>query len=150
MKRFVVSGAGFLTTFGLDCDAGSKPALVTDDAGAAQRTLMHNAKGKDCVTPCISDLSLFNGLNRSDEDLGLSAQNIWHLSKDYGWNQCKAFEAMLLDTSPNASNTDHTPFLFISKFCQEVSSINVLYQSNPCVSFQCAAKHYWLSHTIRR
>lgn len=109
VRRFVVSDAGFLATFGM----GSKPALVNADAGAAQRALMHKA-GKDQVSPGISDLSLFIGLDRSDEDLGLPAQNIWHLSKDYGWNHDEAYKAMLDDTSPNASNTDHTPFLFIS------------------------------------
>lgn len=108
----VVSDAGFLVTFGLD--SSNKPALVDSDAAATQRALLHNVKGNDVVHPCISDLSLFIGLDRSDQELNLPARNIWHLSKDYGWNHDKAFQAMLSDTSPGASTAEHTPFLFIS------------------------------------
>ena len=105
VKSFVVSDAGFLTTFGTDNDTG----LVGADVGAKQRALVQHH-----VSPCISDLSLFIGLNKSDNELNLPAQNIWHLSKDYGWDHDKAFQAMLHDSSPDARNTDHTPFLFIS------------------------------------
>ncbi|KAL7541020.1 hypothetical protein ACHAXR_010560, partial [Thalassiosira sp. AJA248-18] len=79
--KFVVSGAGFLKTFGIGSDAGTKPSLVDADAGAYQRKLMRNVKGEYAVTPGFSDLSLFIGLDRSDEDLKLPAQNIWHLRR---------------------------------------------------------------------
>mmetsp|Transcript_8117 Transcript_8117/g.14135 ORF Transcript_8117/g.14135 Transcript_8117/m.14135 type:complete len:630 (-) Transcript_8117:204-2093(-) len=115
VNNFVVSDAGFLATFGIDDDGAiNKPVLVDADAGAAQRTLMRNTKGTSTVTPCVSDLSLFIGLDRSDDDLKLPAQNIWHLSNDYGWDHDSAWEAMVNDTSPKASTADHTPFLFIS------------------------------------
>lgn len=114
VRKFVVSDAGFLATFGIDSDTGGKAALVNTDAGAAQRALMHTFKDTDAVTPCISDLSLFIGLDRSDVDLKLPAQNIWHLSEEYGWSHDDAFGAMLKDTSPEASTAKHTPFLFIS------------------------------------
>ena len=72
-RKFVVSDAGFLTTFGVN---GSK-ALVGVNAGARQRLLMHGAKGTSSnVDPCISTLFLFIGLDRTDEDIGLPAQNV--------------------------------------------------------------------------
>ena len=113
-KKFVVSDAGFLKTFGIDSEAGTKSSLVGREAGAAQRALMHSVKGTDAVTPCVSDLSLFIGLDRTDEDLGLPAQNVWHLSKDFGWDHDAAYKAMLNDASPDASKAEHIPFLFIS------------------------------------
>eukprot|EP00581_Thalassiosira_minuscula_P029978 CAMPEP_0183763760 /NCGR_PEP_ID=MMETSP0739-20130205/9903_1 /TAXON_ID=385413 /ORGANISM="Thalassiosira miniscula, Strain CCMP1093" /LENGTH=488 /DNA_ID=CAMNT_0026002219 /DNA_START=1 /DNA_END=1467 /DNA_ORIENTATION=- len=109
VNKFVVSGAGFLTTFGIG-DHG----LVDANAGAAQRTLMRKSKGATIVNPCISDLSLFIGLDRCDNDLKLPAQNIWHISKEYGWNHDRAWQAMMTDSSPTASTAEHTPFLFIS------------------------------------
>ena len=109
VKKCVVSDAGFLTTFGVD--SVDRPTLVNPKAGAAQRLLMHNAKGMDVVTPCISDLSLFIGLDRSDVDLELPAQNIWHLQS---WDHDAAWTRMMNDTSPEDSVAEKTPFLFIS------------------------------------
>ena len=115
VKNFVVSNAGILKTFGLDSDDDAKHALVSREAGATQRSLLHKDKntsvlevddgvfevstkeGGDKVSPCISDISLFIGLDRSDKDLGLLAQNIWHV---HDWDHDKAFQKMLKDASP--------------------------------------------------
>eukprot|EP00985_Skeletonema_marinoi_P035236 scaffold46018_cov153-Skeletonema_marinoi.AAC.1 len=131
VKRFVVSDAGVLATFGIDSDVNAKHALVGDEAGAVQRSLLHkdknvsvlevddgifevlSTKEHDNVSPCISDLSLFIGLDRSDKDLGLLAQNVWHV---HDWDHDEAFQKMLNDTSADLSTADETqtPFLFIS------------------------------------
>jgi len=105
---------GFIGTFGSDYDTENKSALVNANAGGAQRALMNDSKEHEAVAPCISDVSLFIGLNRSDEDLKLLAQNIWHLSKDYGWSHDKAFDAMIDSTDPGSNTSEHAPFLFIS------------------------------------
>lgn len=104
----VVSDAGFLATFGGSNDG---EGLVKSKAGAAQRALMHTTKGADAATPCISDLSLFIGLNRSDGDLKLPAQNIWHV---HSWDHDTNWKQMTNDTTPEDCTAERTPFLFIS------------------------------------
>ena len=115
VKRFVVSDAGVMKTFGINGDESAKShALVGDEAGAVERSLLckdeaisvlevytgvfevKSTKAHDKVSPCISDLSLFIGLDRSDKDLGLRAQNVWHV---HDWDHDKAFQKMLDDTS---------------------------------------------------
>ncbi len=114
VKRFVVSDAGVMKTFGIDENAKHAHALVSGEAGAVQRSLLRkdkkvsvyevddgifevvSTKKRSKVSPCVSDLSLFIGLDRSDKDLGLLAQNIWHL---HDWDHDKAFQNMLTHTS---------------------------------------------------
>ena len=106
VKKFVISDAGVMKTFGLDSDDYSKhKALVDIEAGTLQRSLFHkqNDKKLDAVTPCISDLSLFIGLDRSDNDLGLLAQNIWHV---HDWDHDEAWRKMMSDTSAGELTVD--------------------------------------------
>ncbi len=123
VKRFVVSDAGVMKTFGID--ENDKHALVSGKAGAAQRSLLRKdenvsvvevddgifevTSAKKCsrVSPCASDLSLFIGLDRSDKDLGLLAQNIWHL---HDWDHDKAFQNMLSHTSAG----EFVPLMYIT------------------------------------
>lgn len=109
---------------------------MNTDAGSYQRSLMHNSKGEDVVAPCISDLSLFIGMNRTDSDLNLPAQNIWHLSKEYGWNHDEAFKSMLSDTSTAAS----TPFLFISNESAKDRDFSLRHPGKSTSEIICLAK----------
>jgi all-trans-retinol 13,14-reductase len=98
-RQFVVSDAGIIKTFGMDSDQDSiDQALVNAEHGAVQRALLHKNKDEkhDAVSACISDLCLFIGLDRSDKDLGLIAQNIWHV---HDWNHDEAWQKMSNDTS---------------------------------------------------
>ena len=62
---------------------------------------MHGAKGtSSIVDPCISTLFLFIGLDRTDEDIGLPAQNVWHMSTDCGWDHDQAYKTMIKLTKP--------------------------------------------------
>ena len=62
---------------------------------------MHGAKGTSSnVDPCISTLFLFIGLDRTDDDIGLPAQNGWHMSTDCGWDHDQAYKTMIKLTKP--------------------------------------------------
>lgn len=115
VNKCIVSDAGVLKTFGVDSAAGSDQATLVDyKVGATQRALLHNNKGYptlDAVTPCLSDLSLFIGLDRTDAQLDLPAQNIWHF---HDWDHDAAWKKAISSTTPLDSTADKTPFLFIS------------------------------------
>eukprot|EP00804_Cyclotella_cryptica_P027582 CCRYP_007516-RB/>CCRYP_007516-RB protein AED:0.03 eAED:0.03 QI:34/1/1/1/1/0.66/3/565/597 len=114
VKKCVISDAGVLRTFGLDSAGSDQAPLINFKVGAAQRALLHNKKSYptiDAVTPCMSDLSLFIGLDRTDAQLNLPAQNIWHL---HDWDHDSAWKAAMNGASPLDSTADKTPFLFIS------------------------------------
>lgn len=112
--KSVVSDAGVLKTFGVDSAGKEQTPLVDSNIGASQRALLHNKNGYptlDAVTPCLSDLSLFIGLNRTDEELRLPAQNIWHV---HDWDHESAWKNAMSSTSPLDCMADKAPFLFIS------------------------------------
>lgn len=114
VKKCVVSDAGVLKTFGIDSAGSDQTPLVNFKTSAAQRALLHNKMDYptiDAVTPCTSDFSLFIGLNRTDAQLNLPAQNIWHV---HDWDHDSAWKAAMNRTSPLDSTADKTPFLFIS------------------------------------
>lgn len=74
-RKGVISDAGYAKTFGL----GSKPLpapLVSESAGSQQQLLL---SGK-AFSPSRSFFYLCVGLDGTDKELGLPAQNIWHMA----------------------------------------------------------------------
>jgi all-trans-retinol 13,14-reductase len=114
VNKCVVSDAGVLKTFGVDSAGNDQTPLVNLKDGSCQRALLHNKRSYptlDAVVPCLSDLSLFIGLDRTDKQLNLPAQNIWHL---HDWDHESSWKNAMNSTSILDSTADKTPFLFIS------------------------------------
>eukprot|EP00620_Florenciella_sp_RCC1587_P016399 CAMPEP_0182572800 /NCGR_PEP_ID=MMETSP1324-20130603/17891_1 /TAXON_ID=236786 /ORGANISM="Florenciella sp., Strain RCC1587" /LENGTH=637 /DNA_ID=CAMNT_0024787809 /DNA_START=175 /DNA_END=2089 /DNA_ORIENTATION=+ len=83
-KVAVISDAGFRNTFGTS-DAPGKQ-LVDPVVGEAQRALLQgsnkNGGAPDKVGAALCMVYLFVGLDKSDEELGIKARNVWAL-KDF-------------------------------------------------------------------
>jgi len=125
-KVAVVSGAGFRNTFGCaDGDAIGRVPLVSPEEGGVKIREMLQGKSthpssavtgastgavmeqpKDKVGASVAMVYLFVGLDRSDEELNIKAQNIWAL-KD--WNHNAAMKAYLKMDLP--SDGSRLPFL---------------------------------------
>jgi all-trans-retinol 13,14-reductase len=110
-RKGVISGAGFARTF--ETGSGGVPPLVTDEqASAAQLALIHsNGLVQSPLKPSNAFFYLFVGLNGTDEELGLPAQNIWHLQS---WNHDELFQEMLNTESIDEALKTKLPLVFLS------------------------------------
>ena len=112
VNKFIVSDAGFRTTFGTIGDhRNMKPALLSPEASIAQRSLMYDFKaGEESTSPCPSYVSLYVGLDVNDADINIPAQNVWHLaSHDHDGEWLKMMESESYEEIGVKA-----PFLFIS------------------------------------
>ena len=81
VKKFIVSDAGFRTTFGTIGGHDRAKPLLSPEASVVQRSLMYDYKaGGELTTPCPSYVSLYVGLDVDDADINIPAQNVWHLA----------------------------------------------------------------------
>lgn len=110
-RKGVISGAGFARTF----ETGSQgiPPLVRDDqASAAQLGLIHsNDAFQSPFRPSNAFFYLFVGLNGTDKELGLLAQNVWHLQS---WNHDESFQNMFDTGAIDESLKTEPPLVFLS------------------------------------
>jgi len=111
-RKGVISGAGFTKTFETGPDG--MPPLVSDKGvSAAQLALLHSSKDTSQLPFKQSNafFYLFVGLDGTDQELGLPAQNIWHLQN---WNHDELLQNLL-----NADNVQEAlelepPLVFLS------------------------------------
>jgi phytoene dehydrogenase-like protein len=104
-RKCVVSDAGFTRTFG-----GTEP-LVSREAGESQLSLLREKDGKLSLHPSPAFFYLFVGLDGSDEELEVPAQNIWQ-SKD--WDHQSALDELFSKESIADVRVEDTPLVFLS------------------------------------
>jgi len=111
-RRGVISGAGFTKTFGTGADG--MPPLVSDKgASAAQLALIHDSKDTSQSPFKLSNafFYLFVGLDGTDRELGLAAQNVWHLQN---WDHDKLLQTLLNSDNIQEGLTTEPPLVFLS------------------------------------
>ena len=99
------ANAGFTRTF-----AGAEP-LVSPKAGALHLSLLRDKDGSLAVHPSPTFFYLFVGLDGTDEELELPAQNVWHL-KD--WDQQAALDTLLSVEKITDVHAKDMPLMFLS------------------------------------
>lgn len=144
VKKFVISDAGFQNTFGQrnimkpkEDTASQDSALLIKDACAKQRAMLE--KNMIDLEPSPSFLCLFVGLDATDQDLDLPAQNVWHL-KD--WRHDISMRHFLSAESLKEVEDD-IPFFFLGMESAKDPEFAVRHPGKSTVSILCPAKYKW-------
>jgi len=116
----VVSDAGFRNTFGCADGRHTSTTLLPEAVAAPQRALLQGVQPPDQpadkVAGSIAMVYMFVGLDASDDELGIRAQNVWQLSSLDAPAAFAKFNALELDASggpPSLPSMGDLPAVFL-------------------------------------
>ena len=135
VKRCVISDAGFSNTFGYYQNE-SVPLVANPDARALQVSYLEKF-GEGSVAPSAAFFLLAIGLDCTDEELDLKAQNLWHLQD---WNHDEYFRKILHEKEWN--NKD-IPFVFISNESAKDPDYNKRHPSKSTITAIAIGNYDW-------
>lgn len=108
-RKCVISDAGFAKTF--EIGGVSTSPLVNPVAAAAQLALVNLKEIPPPLSPSCAFFYLFIGLDGTDKELGLRAQNIWHVAD---WNHDKVLQDFFAASNIEEAMEISFPLVFLS------------------------------------